>query len=133
MEPEGLLPHLQQPATCPYPDPHRSSPCHLSPHPTCRRFILRLSFRLLLGLSSGRLPSDFPTKTFYALDMCYSMHFYKILVIVPTNAQLVLLCTVRLHVSTFIGHYQGRYLQTHTTQHAQPRYTLRLTLHYMYV
>jgi hypothetical protein len=27
MEPEGLLPHLQVPDTCPYPEPDRSSPC----------------------------------------------------------------------------------------------------------
>ena len=27
MEPEGSLPHSQVPATCPYPEPHRSSPC----------------------------------------------------------------------------------------------------------
>jgi hypothetical protein len=27
MEPEGPLPHSQQPATCPYPEPDRSSPC----------------------------------------------------------------------------------------------------------
>ena len=26
MEPEGSLPHLQVPATCPYPEPARSSP-----------------------------------------------------------------------------------------------------------
>ena len=32
---------------------------------------------------------------------------WKILIIIPTNAQLVLLFTVRLHVSTFIGHHQG--------------------------
>ena len=30
MEPEALLPHLQQPATCPSPDPDQSSPCPLS-------------------------------------------------------------------------------------------------------
>jgi hypothetical protein len=35
----------------------------------------------------------------YCCDMCYSVHFlYKILIIIPTNAQLVLLYTVRLHV-----------------------------------
>ena len=27
MGPEGLLPHSQQPATCLYPEPDRSSPC----------------------------------------------------------------------------------------------------------
>jgi hypothetical protein len=26
MEPEGSLPHLQTPATCPYPEPAQSSP-----------------------------------------------------------------------------------------------------------
>ena len=26
MEPEGSLPHLQVPSTCPYPEPARSSP-----------------------------------------------------------------------------------------------------------
>jgi len=26
MEPEGSLPHLQKPATCPYPEPDQSSP-----------------------------------------------------------------------------------------------------------
>jgi hypothetical protein len=26
MEPEGSLPHSQDPATCPYPEPYQSSP-----------------------------------------------------------------------------------------------------------
>jgi hypothetical protein len=30
MEPEGSLPHSQEPATCPYPEPDQSSP---RPHP----------------------------------------------------------------------------------------------------
>ena len=30
MEPEGSLPHSQVPATCPYPEPARSSPCPTS-------------------------------------------------------------------------------------------------------
>ena len=37
MEPEGSLPHSQVPATCPYPEPARSSPCPhiaLSEHPS---------------------------------------------------------------------------------------------------
>jgi len=31
MEPEGSLPHLQVPATCPYPEPAQSSPFFLIP------------------------------------------------------------------------------------------------------
>jgi hypothetical protein len=30
MEPEGSLPLLQEPATCPYPEPDQPSPCHQS-------------------------------------------------------------------------------------------------------
>jgi hypothetical protein len=63
MEPEGLLSHLQDPATCPYPEPDRSSLC---PHPTSLISILMLSFHLRLGLPSGFFPSGFPTKTLYA-------------------------------------------------------------------
>jgi len=45
MEPEGSLPQLQVSATCPYPDPDKSSPC---PHPTSWRSILILSSHLRL-------------------------------------------------------------------------------------
>ena len=50
MEPEGSLPHSQEPTTCPYPEPDQSSPC---PHPTSRRSILILRSHLRLGLPSG--------------------------------------------------------------------------------
>ena len=33
MESEGLLPQLQVPAACPYPEPDQSSPCPLIPFP----------------------------------------------------------------------------------------------------
>jgi hypothetical protein len=60
MEPEGPLPHSQEPATCPYVEPHQSSLC---PHPTPRRSMLILSSHLHLGLPSGHSPSGFLTKT----------------------------------------------------------------------
>jgi hypothetical protein len=64
MEPKGSLPHLQEPATCPYPEPDRSSPCSL---PSSLRYILILSSFLHLGLPSGLLHSGFPTEIQYAL------------------------------------------------------------------
>jgi hypothetical protein len=63
-EPEVSLPHSQVPATCPYPEPARSSP--YPPHPTSRRSILILFHHLQLGLPSGlslRFPHQNPAYT----------------------------------------------------------------------
>ena len=59
MEPEGLLLHIQGPATCPYLEQDRSSPC---PHLTSLRSILVLSSHLHLGLPICFLLSGFPAK-----------------------------------------------------------------------
>jgi hypothetical protein len=63
MEPEGLLPSLQELSTCTYPEPNHSSPQHsiLS----LKRSILMLSIYLRLGLPSGLFPSGFPTNNLY--------------------------------------------------------------------
>ena len=54
---KSSLAHLQEHATCPYPEPDRLSPC---PHPTFRRSVLILFIHLWLDLQSAVCPSGFP-------------------------------------------------------------------------
>ena len=53
MEPLGLIPHSQEPATCPYPESYQSS--HV-PHPTSSRSIVILYSNIRLGLEVVTLP-----------------------------------------------------------------------------
>jgi hypothetical protein len=63
VKPEGLLSQLKVPATCPYPEPARSS--QHPPLSTSRRSILILPSHLRLGLPSNLFPSRFPLKPLY--------------------------------------------------------------------
>ena len=56
MEPQGLLPRLQVPATCPYSEPDQSSPW--SPSKTWRAFLI-ISSHPRLGLPSGLFPHQY--------------------------------------------------------------------------
>ena len=60
MEPKGSLLHSHVPATCPSPEPARSSP-----YPHFPKIILLLSSPLCLGFPSGLIPLGFPTKILY--------------------------------------------------------------------
>jgi hypothetical protein len=80
MESEGSLPHSQEPPSCRYPETGKSSPCPLpSPFLNIRFNIIR---HLRLGLPSGLIPSDFPTKSLYApllLPICAACPAYLII------------------------------------------------------
>ena len=59
MEHKSPLPHSQQRATCPYPEPDRSSPC-----PSSHFLEINLNIKLpsTSGSSKWSFPSNFPTK-----------------------------------------------------------------------
>jgi hypothetical protein len=66
MEPEGLLPCVQEPAACPDPEPYEPSPNHATPFYTVPlRSILIVSSHLRLGLTAGFFLQDFPIWTLY--------------------------------------------------------------------
>jgi len=60
--PDGSLPHSQEPVTCPYHQPVWSRLCL---HHTSRRAILILSTHLYLAFPSELFPSDYPSKTLH--------------------------------------------------------------------
>ena len=61
--PESSLSRLQEPVTCPYPEPDQSS--SYAVHRTSWRSVLILSSHLCLPIPSGLFPSGFHTKTPY--------------------------------------------------------------------
>ena len=60
MESEGSLPRLQQPATCPYPEPDQSSPC---PPSHFLKTHISIIFPSMLGSSKWSLSIRFPHQT----------------------------------------------------------------------
>jgi hypothetical protein len=82
MKLERSLPYSQEPAICPYPEPHRYSSCPPPPPSHFSRSHLRLS------LSKGLLPSGFPTKTLYApLLAPYVLHSLPISVFFTSSPE----------------------------------------------
>ena len=71
MEPEGSLPHLQVPTTCPCPESYQSS---VYPPSHFLKIHLILSFHLCLGLPSGSFPQISPQNPVYTSSLphtCY--------------------------------------------------------------
>ena len=63
MEPWSSLPHSQEPANHPYPEPHKPSPCS---HSIYLRPILILSSHLRLGIPGELFPFPPPPCVLYA-------------------------------------------------------------------
>ena len=63
MKTKGSSLHSQQPATCPYPEPNRSSPC---PPTHFSNSHFNVTLPSMPGSSKWFLPSRLPTKTPYA-------------------------------------------------------------------
>jgi hypothetical protein len=61
MEPQGSITCSQEFSTCPFPEPYQSNPNH----PILSNIVI-LSVQLRPGLSSGLIPSGFPTSILYA-------------------------------------------------------------------
>jgi len=74
MEHKNSLPHLQEPANCPSPEPDQSSPCPPS-------HSLRIHFNIILPFTPGtskwylspRFPHKNPTCTFLLPHTCYML------------------------------------------------------------
>ena len=101
MQPKRSLPNSQKPATCPYPEPDRYSPC---PLPTSRRCILILPSHPCLRIPSRLLPSGFSTKPYKHLSsLPYVLH--------------------ALLISAFLTWSPERYL-ARRIEHKAPRYVV---------
>jgi hypothetical protein len=84
MEPEGSLPHSQEPAMCPYPEPDRSSPTPPPPSSHCLKTRSNIILPYMRGFS--RLS---PFVMFSHLNVCNSPHIR-----VTCPAHLILLCLI---------------------------------------
>ena len=113
MEPESSLPLSQVPATCPYPEPARSSPC--PPHSTSWRSSLILSSHLRLGLPGGLFLSGFHTPKpckILSPHTCYM------------QGQLLSFLTLEHRPKWGISNTKGRF----TTRRKSQRYPLNMKL-----
>jgi hypothetical protein len=48
MKPEGSLPHLQEPVTCPYPEPYQSSACSPILEDSANHLVHQVKYAVLL-------------------------------------------------------------------------------------
>ena len=106
MKPESSLSHSQETATCPYPEPHWSSPC---PQHTSRRSILISSSHLRLGLN----PLAMPTIIFFVVESISSIRWSRTVAIqidpdyasIPLDWYILILSSHLLLVLSSVSNY----------------------------
>jgi hypothetical protein len=75
METEVSLPHLQEPATCPYPEPDQSNSC---PIPLLERSILLLSTHPVVTLASPNYFCEFRKSGIYKLSRIATLIIFRV-------------------------------------------------------
>jgi len=108
MDPKGSLPHSQQSATCPYPEPDQSSPW---PHISSWRSILMLSSHLCLGHPSGLFSLHSPPKPFmYLFSPSYMPRAPPISFVLVRSPPLYMVRSIDREASSFAVLSNPQYL-----------------------
>ena len=137
MEPERLLQHSQEPSTCPYPEPHRFSPCRGIQLPD----ILILSFhpRLLYQITTDEFTPVLLSHNFIK-DIHHSSMFQSLkshlqgyiwYILAASSTKWVTICTTQLRVYRVLLTAGSYCCGTQYTLHTKLNCTVHMMTHFV--